>query len=57
MINVRVFDLYAYIKDPVESGRHYSFWYGNSGLINNAIICDNDYYDNLASSTQMVVVF
>ena len=47
MINVRVFDLYAYIKDPVESGRHYSFRYGNSGLFNNAIICDNDDYDNL----------
>ena len=40
MINVRVFDLYAYIKDPVESGRHYSFRYGNSGPSNNAIICD-----------------
>ena len=40
MINVRVFNLIAYINDPVDPGAITLLGTVTLGLFNNAIICD-----------------
>ena len=50
MINVRVFNLIAYIYDSVDLGAITLLGTVTLGLFNNAIICDNYYND--ASSTK-----